>query len=94
MSNAMTLEEMNNVLSHIRQHNGPYGPRVRHTPMIKYVAPQIDMRDGMCYAISFRNAGEETVFHTQNECRDLPETLYERVMKWLTTPVTPAIPSI
>lgn len=87
----MTLAELNQLLSHIKNNNGPYGSRVRHTPIIKYVDPHLDMRDGMCFAITFRNAGEETVFHTQNECRDLPETLYERVMKWLTTPTTPAI---
>jgi hypothetical protein len=75
------MEELETLLKHIRldhsfcnNHNGRF---------VKYIDPKIDTRDWMCFAIVFRGGGNEVVFHTQNECRDLPKSLYERCMTWL-----------
>lgn len=82
MSRAMTMTELGDLLKHIAAEHSPFqnktGGRV-----IKYVHPNIDMRDFKCFSITLRGYGTETLFHTQNECRDLPQSLYERVMLWL-----------
>lgn len=82
MSKPMTMSELTELLKHIQsdhsfcRNNG----KGRH---VKYIDPHIDTRDWMCFSITFRLFGEPVTFHTQNECRDLPESLYERVMAWL-----------
>jgi hypothetical protein len=51
---------------------------------IKYVHPNFDNRLGMWWSITIRTmGGREELFHTQNECRDLKESLFERVNKFL-----------
>jgi len=81
MSKAMTMQELGDLLNHIRMDHSFC--RNKGGRFVKYVDPKIDTRDWMCFAIVFREAGDEVCFHTQNECRDLPESLFERVMTWL-----------
>jgi hypothetical protein len=51
---------------------------------IKYIDPHFDMRTSTVFSIQLRSTGgAQKTFHCQNECRDLPESLYERVVKWL-----------
>ena len=87
MSKAMTLKELSELLDHIRTDHS-FGQAVpdRVGKSVKYVDPKIDTRDWMCYAISFRQGGESMTFY-QNECHDLPQTLYERCMAWLDVPL-------
>lgn len=82
MSAPMTMQQLGDLLNHIRMDHSFCRPsnNARH---VKYVDPKIDARDWMCFAIVFRTFGEGVTFHTQNECRDLPESLFERCMKWL-----------
>lgn len=78
----MTMTELGELLKHIRAEHSPF--QHKNGKIVKYVHPNIDMRDGMCFSITLRGfGGTETLFHTQNECRDLPQTLQERVMLWL-----------
>lgn len=58
----------------------------KKTPVVKYVDPCFDMRDNKVFALTLRGFGNDAVFHCVNECRDLKESLYERVMAYLTTP--------
>ncbi len=81
MSRAMTMTELGELLKHISAEHSPFKHKAGR--VIKYVHPNIDMRDFMCFSITLRGFGSETLFHTQNECRDLPQSLYERVMLWL-----------
>ena len=82
MSKAMTMQELGELLRHVQaEHSFCKNNGGRH---VKYIDPHLDTRDWMCFSISFRLFGNEPVtFHTQNECRDLPESLFERCMKWL-----------
>lgn len=81
MSKPMTMAELSELLRHVQaEHSFCRNKNGRH---VKYVDPKIDTRDWMCFAITFRLFGEGVTFHTQNECRDLPESLFERCMKWL-----------
>ena len=82
MSRAMTMQELGDLLNHVRMDHSfcRNDGKGRH---VKYVDPKIDTRDWMCFAITFRLFGEGVTFHTQNECRDLPESLFERCMEWL-----------
>jgi hypothetical protein len=82
MSQPMTMKKLGELLNHIRDHHS-FCRNLEGQRYVKYVDPKIDTRDWMCFAIVFRNAGNETVFHTQNECRDLEQSLFERVMEWL-----------
>lgn len=90
----MSLVELDTLLKTICVQNGMYANRKQPCggwlPMVKYVSPNIDTRTQTCHSIVFRQGtGGEVVFHTQNECSDLPESLFERVNAWLKTPVHP-----
>jgi hypothetical protein len=51
---------------------------------VKYIDPHFDMRTNDVFGIKIRlMGGGEQYFHIMNECRDLEESLYERVVKWL-----------
>jgi hypothetical protein len=49
----------------------------------KYIYPSIDLRTNTVFAIKFAGFGWEATLHCQNECRDLPDSLYERCIKLL-----------
>lgn len=82
MSKPMTLEELAALLNHIKQEHSFCQAKEgqRH---VKYIDPHVDTRTWTCFAISFRTIGDGVTFHTQNECRDLPESLFDRCMNWL-----------
>ena len=83
MSAPMTMKEFGDLLNHIRTDHSFWRASngQRH---IKYVDPHIDSRTWHCVSVKFRGGStDEVVLHTQNECRDLPLSLYERCMKWL-----------
>ena len=87
MSNPMSFQEFANIVKHIQHNNSPL-TRTGGLPNIKYIDPVLDMRTNSVFAITFRGFGNaDTTFHTQNECMDLKETLYERVMSYLITPI-------
>lgn len=80
----MTFHEAHELLTYIRQFHSPFTAQ-RGMRIVKYVDPHFDMRTGHCFAIKLRGYGWEELFHTQNECRDLPESLYTRVINFLST---------
>lgn len=91
MSKPMTLAELDTLLKLICTQNSAFSNRRladgSYLPMVKYVSPNIDIRTRTCHSIVFHQGSHhEVIFHCQNECRDLPETLLERVTKYLSTP--------
>ena len=82
MSQPMTFQEAGDLLKHIRDFHSPFSAH-RTRKVVKYADPHFDMRTGHCFAIKLRGYGWEETFHTQNECRDLPESLFERVIAFL-----------
>lgn len=78
----MTFQQAGDLLKLIRDRHSPFAPGSGHRS-VKYVDPHFDMRTGHCFALTLRGYGWEKHFHTQNECRDLPESLYERVVAFL-----------
>lgn len=76
MSRAMTFREFNDLLILIAKNHsmltGTSGFRV------KYIYPSIDMRTNSVFAVRLNSGFSEVFLHTQNECRDMPETLFER----------------
>lgn len=82
MSQPMTFQEAGELLTHIRDFHSPFSAN-RTRKVVKYVDPHFDMRTGHCFAIKLRGYGWEETFHTQNECRDLPESLRARVLAFL-----------
>lgn len=81
MSKAMSMGEFGKLLEHVRRDHSFC--RQTHGRYVKYIDPHIDTRTWQCFAITFRGGDGEITLHTQNECRDLPESLYERCMAWL-----------
>lgn len=81
MSKPMSMTELADLLKHIQDHHSFC--QNDHGKHVKYVDPKIDTRDWKCFAITFRGAGTDETFHTQNECRHIPESLYERCMNYL-----------
>lgn len=75
MSRAMTFREFNDLLILIaKNHSMLTGSGFR----VKYVYPSIDMRTNSVFAVRLNSGFSEVFLHTQNECRDMPETLFER----------------
>lgn len=82
MSRPMSFSEFQTLLDHIMECHGPYDkPKVGRG--VKYVDPHMDMRNGKVFAITFRGFGWDQTLHTQNECRDLPDSLFDRCMAFL-----------
>ena len=78
----MTMQELSLLLNHIKADHSFC--RAEEGRSVKYIDPHIDTRTWTCFAITFRCSGNvEHHFHTQNECRDLPGSLYTRCMRWL-----------
>jgi hypothetical protein len=86
MSAAMTFTEFGNIVKYIRNNNTSTNMLDRTCPVIKYIDPHLDMRTNDVFSIMFRGFGWERRFHCVNECRDLPESLHDRIMTFLTTP--------
>lgn len=84
MSQAMSLKELGNLLHLIESNYAPF-TKNGFTGCVKYIDPHIDMRNSKCFALTLRGYGWEKVFHTQNECRELPDSLYDRVVYFLET---------
>lgn len=88
MSMPMTFQEFGDLVKYIQANNSPLRGRRNH-PSIKYIDPHLDMRTNTVFALTLRGFGmDDVVFHTQNECRDLPQSLFERVKEYLDTPRT------
>jgi hypothetical protein len=86
MNKDMTLTDLANLLNYIRMYHSPFtAPSGRR--VVKYVDPHIDMRTGVCFAITFRTYGGEFNFYTTNEERDNPKSLFERCMDWLNSDI-------
>jgi hypothetical protein len=88
MSRAMNMTELTALYEEIMRHHSPMcGASASNVKVVKYIDPHIDMRDGKVFAISFRMfGGTDHTMHTQNECRDLPDSLFQRCLTWLKTP--------
>lgn len=87
MSNPMSFHQFNDLLKYIVAHNSPSTAK-HQWPSIKYVDPHFDMRNNSVFSVALRPFnGVEVIFHTQNECRDLPKSLYERIKDYLDTPI-------
>ena len=82
MSKPMTMNELAKLMDHIKGCHSfcQAAAGQRH---VKYIDPHIDTRDWVCFSVTFRGLGADVTLHTQNECRDLPESLYTRCMNWL-----------
>jgi hypothetical protein len=82
MSANMDLYSLHKLLAFIRENNSPFTARSGRR-IVKYVDPHIDMRDGMCFSITFRTYSGYVNFNTTNENRDYPKSLFNRCVEWL-----------
>lgn len=84
MSKPMTPKEFLTLLKYIQDFNSPVRPIDPKRKKIKYMYPSIDFRTNTVFAVEFRGFGiDHLVFHCQNECCDLPDSLFTRVKAWL-----------
>ena len=87
MSSPMSFKDLEVLLQHVYDNHSPYN-NSQKGKVIKYIDPHVDMRDGKVFAISFRTFGAgEHCIHTQNECHELGESLFERCISWLKEPI-------
>jgi len=80
----MSFQEFVDIIKYVQKHNSPFVHRKPGHPTVKYMDPCLDMRTNTVFAITLRGFGNTQLFHTQNECRDLSQTLKERVLAYLT----------
>lgn len=90
MSANMTTSDLNTLLQYIHRNNSPFSPgrmyNGKQGPVIKYVDPVIDMRDGRVFSVRLRGFGGRDVnFYTGNEHIDNPLSLEERIYHYLAT---------
>lgn len=88
MSRPMTSAELSMIMKRVSKDFNPFSARMNpigeSITTIKYVHPNYDNRTGTWFSIELRTmGGASNVFHTQNECRDLKESLFERVNTFL-----------
>jgi hypothetical protein len=84
MSAPMTLQELGDLIKFVHKNNCPFGA-ARMVPIIKYIDPHIDNRDGKCFSITFRGFGTDHNFSITNEHISNPKSLLERCMHYATT---------
>jgi hypothetical protein len=89
----MTFQELVDVMKFITDNNSPRNCR-RGYPVVKYADPVLDFRTNTCFIIKFRGFGSERSFYCQNEFRDHPKSLKDRVMEYLTASETTEVPAI
>jgi hypothetical protein len=85
MSRAMDFKEFAALLRIIEAEHNPLGSSGLGTKyLVKYLDPVIDMRTSSVFAIKLRTfGGPEFFLHTQNEAREIPESLFERCLNVL-----------
>lgn len=81
----MGVAEFTQLLRKIFDEHSPIkGPLKPNYRTIKYVDPVYDNRNGSVFCVKLRGFGQEdATFHVCNEQRDLPDSLYERIVQWL-----------
>ena len=84
MSKAMSLNEFAALANLIRAEHSPYKAVAPGKRRVKYIYPSLDFRTEEVFAVRLSEfPGPIVAFHTQNDCRDLPKSLYERIVNWL-----------
>lgn len=83
MSKALSFKEFAEIVNFIKDHRS-FGIGEVGYPSVKYIDPVFDMRTNTIFSIKFRGSFEKH-FHCVNECRDLTESMFERIMEWLNT---------
>jgi len=82
----MDVQEMIELLRHLREEHSPLRVSENSGRTVKYVDYSIDMRIGTVFSVTIRGFGWRETFHIVNECRDLPQTLSERIHAFLDEP--------
>ena len=83
MSKALTFKEFAEIVNYISEKRNMLNNEIGY-PYVKYIDPVFDMRTNTIFSITFRGLGEKQ-FHCVNECRDLTESMFQRIMTWLNT---------
>lgn len=83
MSSPMSISDYTYLLRYIEENNSK--PKVNSKqPWIKYVDCCFDARTSHVFMVKFRPwDGEDVIFHCTNECRDLPDNLLVRCIRYL-----------
>ena len=86
MSANMDLYSLYRLMELVHKKHSPLNARSGRK-VVKYVDPHVDMRDGMCFSITFRTYSGEFNFNTTNENRENPKSLYIRCVEWLNSDI-------
>lgn len=78
---ALTPDQYKAIMQEIWKNHRFARSDFKHSKYIKYVRPNWDMRDGMCFAISFDQ--DKKSF---NSGYGETEPMYDRIMNWLNEP--------
>lgn len=78
----MTIAQLVELIEHVQSHHTIMADN-RHGKHVKYIDPHIDMRTNDVFSVQFRGYGWTHSIHIVNECRDLPESLFDRCMAFL-----------
>lgn len=80
---AMTKPQYDKVMNEVWKNHRFSRSSYEHTKHIKYVRPNWDMRDGMCFSITFDGIINKEFKSGHGET--LP--MFDRIMTWLREPV-------
>lgn len=80
----MSLQELQRLLDKVRIYHSPIAIKPALFRSIKYVDFNYDNRTGGVFNVTLRGFGQaDANFHVCNEQRDLPDSLYDRIIYWL-----------
>lgn len=82
MSDPMTINEFMKLVNHV-QEDHTIGAEGRKGKTIKYIRPCFDMRGNDVFSVVFQGYGWAECLHCTNECKDLPDSLFDRCMEFL-----------
>lgn len=83
----LTPEQYNKIMQEIwKNHRFGMYPAPPHYKCIKYVRPQWDMRDGICFSIKFEALGLGRDGITFGSGYGNATPMYDRIMDWLNKP--------
>ena len=82
MSKSMDFKELSELINHIRNHH-KFGSKEPHGRMIKYFRPSFDFRTDDVFYVELNSYGLTKEFLIINEYREIKESLFDRIMRWL-----------
>jgi len=83
MSQVMDFKQFMELVKHIEKDHSVHSYAGIKGKTIKYIRPTFDMRGCDVFSVVLQGYGWVEHLHCTNECKDLPDSLFDRCMAFL-----------